>query len=211
MRKILYATLILVLAVSFADKANAQCCCCWDNIRISFGLRIDIWDCDDCFDCCCCEEIIYLPYDYWPPCCRRIVRIYFSPCGWYRYVYYCYPCIGCERVYIGHRYYWRRAVRLPHRYTYTDMARELVRRRGLGEVTTYRTTSHHETVTRSRTTTTTYRTTRVRANSSGTTVLRRETVTTKTYRTPHKRTKVRKYHGAKPKIRRSKPTSRRRI
>lgn len=130
MKRLLLTAMILLLG-ALITPAYAHCDCCDDDIHIWLDIDWGFWDWDCC---CCCDEVWYLPFWAWPDCCRRVVTIYYSPCGWYRYYYYDYPCWGCERVYVERRWVYRRAVRLERQYSHTDMIRELntTRRRGSG-------------------------------------------------------------------------------
>ncbi len=146
-RHLLGACLLAVVVLA-VYPASADCCCCGD---VWIHIDYDFWGWDDC--CCCCEcwyvDWWELPYWLWPPCCRRIIRIYYSPCGWYRYIYYDYPCAGCTYVCVEGRWVWRRAVRLERKYSYSDMARDFVRRRGMGYVVRHKSSSTTERVYRS--------------------------------------------------------------
>ena len=166
------AILTAFLLTASAGIARAGCCCCHDDVWVHIDLNFrDTWDWDDC--CCCCYDYPWWEYPYWdwPPCWRRIVKIYYSPCGWYRYEYYDYPCRGCEYVYVEGRWVYRRAIRLRHRYTYRDMLDDFVRRRGLERVV-------YRTRTTTTTTTTVYRTSTDwhRTKSTSTTVRERHTM-----------------------------------
>ena len=145
----------LALAIFFlANPVSADpCCCCGGIVFVGFDYWYP-WD-YDCYDCCCEIDWWLLPYWEWPPCWRRIIRIYYSPDGWYRYEYYPYYCPGCVYTYVEGRWVYRRAVRLHRRYTYRDMGSDFVRRRGFG-TTRYRTTSTSSST--YRTNRTTYRT-----------------------------------------------------
>lgn len=136
MKKLILTNLIaLMTAVILMPKpAEARCPCHCDGCIDIYFWDCDCWDCD-CWDCCCCGywefEWWLFPHWEWHPCCRRIIDIYYSPCGWYRYVYYDHPCHGCERVFVQNRWVYRQSIHLERRYTYNDRATDFARRRGL--------------------------------------------------------------------------------
>lgn len=130
MKKILLTSVISAVG-ALLTPVYAQCGCHTSDFHIWIDVDWDFWEWDCCH--CYCYDVWYRPFWAWPDCCRRIVTIYYSPCGWYRYYYYTYPCWECERVYIENRWVYRRAVRLERQYSHTDMIRDLTtRRRGSG-------------------------------------------------------------------------------
>ncbi|RKZ35223.1 hypothetical protein DRQ33_00190 [bacterium] len=185
-KKLSIAMVIMIggILLLIPDVSNANPCNCYDS-DIWIHIDLDFWDpwdfCDDCCCCCCWEPYWWQrPYWEWPPCWRRIIRIYYgyNPhySGWCRYEYYSYPCPGCSYVYVEGRWVYRRTVRMSGSYSYNDIGRDFVRRRGLGSTTTYRTTGS---------TGSSHSTTRYRGSSSGESWRRTKSTTSSTssYRT----------------------------
>ncbi len=139
---IIYIAILTAMVALIPSQVDAQCNCYPNGIY--FVMHLDFWGWDDYCDCCYgCQNYNYwdLPFEYWPICWRRIIRVYYSPCGWYRYVYHDYPCASCTRVYVENRWVYRRPIRLDHHYNYRDRANDFNRRRGLGNIVRYRDSS----------------------------------------------------------------------
>lgn len=158
-RIVLIGLAIVIFAYAMPASADPCCCNCGTVVYVGFDYWYP-WDFDQCG--CWTENWWIVPYWQWRPSWRRIVRIYYSPDGWYRYEYYPYYCSGCRYTYVEGRWVYRRAVRLHRRYTYRDMGSDFIRRRGTG-TTRYRTSSSA----RSSGSVSTYRTNRSYTTSSG--------------------------------------------